>query len=214
MVNEGVKFMNEKFYNLPIEKQQKIINAGFRVFSKNDYKKASTEEIAQEAEISKGLLFYYFENKLGLYCFLYEYATKFVASELDSSDGDEETDFFKFIIEKNIEKVKVMKKFPYLYQFVLKSFYDKTPGVSEKISRYNEDYLFSIISQRFSKIDFSKFKDNVDVQLVIKMLYWLGIGYMKERFEKDDMSLDEIMSDFESVLNLLKYNLYKEEFCK
>lgn len=206
--------MNEKFYNLPIEKQQKIINAGFRIFSKYDYKKASTEEIAQEADISKGLLFHYFENKLGLYCFLYEYATKFVANELDSSGDDEETDFFKFIIEKNIEKVKVMKKHPYLYQFVLKSFYDKTPDVSQKISSYNQDYIMTIISQRFSKVDFSKFKDNINVQLVIKMLYWLGVGYMKERFEKDDMSLDEITSDFESVLNLLKSNLYKEEFCK
>lgn len=32
--------MNEKFYALPREKQQAVINAGFRVFSRNTYKKA------------------------------------------------------------------------------------------------------------------------------------------------------------------------------
>lgn len=32
--------MNEKFYRLPLEKQQRIINAGYRVFSQNSYKKA------------------------------------------------------------------------------------------------------------------------------------------------------------------------------
>ena len=32
--------MNEKFFYLPEEKQQAIINAGYRVFSQNSYKKA------------------------------------------------------------------------------------------------------------------------------------------------------------------------------
>ena len=30
--------MNEQFYELPQEKQLRIINAGLEVFSKNDYK--------------------------------------------------------------------------------------------------------------------------------------------------------------------------------
>ncbi|WP_432764423.1 TetR/AcrR family transcriptional regulator [Hungatella hathewayi] len=55
--------MNEQFYDLPQEKQMRIINAGLEVFSKNDYKHAVTDEIARKAGISKGLLFYYFHNK-------------------------------------------------------------------------------------------------------------------------------------------------------
>lgn len=37
--------MNDKFFNLPIEKQQRIINAAFKVFSRNDYRKAPMLEI-------------------------------------------------------------------------------------------------------------------------------------------------------------------------
>ena len=55
--------MNEKFFSLPIEKQEKIINAGFRVFSQNSYKKSLMSEIADAAGISKSLLFHYFHNK-------------------------------------------------------------------------------------------------------------------------------------------------------
>ena len=55
--------MNDKFYALSKEKQDKIINAGFRVFSKNSYKKSPMNEIAAEAGISKSLLFFYFKNK-------------------------------------------------------------------------------------------------------------------------------------------------------
>ena len=64
--------MNDKFFSLPIEKQEAIVNAGFRVFSQNSYKKSPMSEIADVAGISKSLLFYYFHNKKELYLFLLE----------------------------------------------------------------------------------------------------------------------------------------------
>ena len=63
--------MNEKYFSLPDEKQQKIINAGFRVFSQNSYCKSPMVEIAADAGISKSLLFHYFRNKKELYLFLW-----------------------------------------------------------------------------------------------------------------------------------------------
>ena len=44
--------MNDKFYALPEEKQSQIINAAYKVFATNQYKKAPTSEIAAEAGIS------------------------------------------------------------------------------------------------------------------------------------------------------------------
>lgn len=48
--------MNDKFYALSEEKQSKILNAAYKVFATNQYKKAPTSEIAEEAGISKSLL--------------------------------------------------------------------------------------------------------------------------------------------------------------
>lgn len=66
--------MNEKFYALPEEKRQRILNAGYFVFSQNSYKKSSMNEIATQAQISKSLLFFYFRNKQELYLFLWDTA--------------------------------------------------------------------------------------------------------------------------------------------
>ena len=44
--------MNERFFSLPTEKQQAIINAGYRVFSQNSYKNSPMSEIADAAGIS------------------------------------------------------------------------------------------------------------------------------------------------------------------
>lgn len=56
--------MNERFFSLPSEKQQAIINAGYRVFSQNSYKHSPMSEIVEAAGISKSLLFHYFHNKI------------------------------------------------------------------------------------------------------------------------------------------------------
>lgn len=47
--------MNEKFFSLSAQKQQAILNAGYRVFSQNSYGKSPMREIAEEAGISKAL---------------------------------------------------------------------------------------------------------------------------------------------------------------
>lgn len=47
--------MNEKFFSLPEEKRQAIVNAGYRVFSRNSYKKSPMSEIAGAAGICFGI---------------------------------------------------------------------------------------------------------------------------------------------------------------
>ena len=49
--------MNEKFFELKKEKQDRMINAALLVFSKYGYYHASTDEIVKEANISKGLFY-------------------------------------------------------------------------------------------------------------------------------------------------------------
>ena len=44
--------MNDKFYALSEEKQSQILNAAYKVFATNQYKKAPSSEIAEEAGIS------------------------------------------------------------------------------------------------------------------------------------------------------------------
>ena len=73
--------MNDSFLTLEENKRNAIINAGFKVFSHNSYKKSPMNEIATEAGISKSLLFYYFKNKKELYLFLVKYSASITADE-------------------------------------------------------------------------------------------------------------------------------------
>ena len=90
--------MNSKFFDLNKKKQDRMINAALKVFALNGYRHASTDEIVKEAMISKGLLFHYFTNKIGLYLFIYDYSVRFMSLELNSFVSKSETNLFLLFI--------------------------------------------------------------------------------------------------------------------
>ena len=117
--------MNEKFYNLPVEKQKRIINAAYKVFSQNNYKKAPMSEIADEGGISKALLFHYFTNKKELYLFLWKNAIKMtsdVSKEYQVVDTD---DFFEMLKRSLFAKCSLMKNYHHIYAFCLNAYYEQ-----------------------------------------------------------------------------------------
>lgn len=65
--------MNEKFYSLPKEKQQAIINAGYRVFSQNSYKKSPM----QQESVSR-FFFTIFKIRKNFICFSGRPAAEFL----------------------------------------------------------------------------------------------------------------------------------------
>ena len=104
--------MNPKFYLLPAEKQQAIVNAGFHVFSRNTYKKSPMSEIAEAAGISKALLFHYFQNKKELYLFLWDTCARITVEEMTQSGAYEQTDLFGSMDQGMQAKLRLMRRYP------------------------------------------------------------------------------------------------------
>lgn len=85
------------------------------------------------AQIGKGTLFLYFKNKKSLYLFLYEYALKELEEKAIHEFNFDERDYFELIKHGNLIKIKLMKEYPYLYQFLLKANEETNPLLSEYI---------------------------------------------------------------------------------
>lgn len=204
--------MNEKFFELPEEKQLRIINAGFEVFSKNDYKKASTEDIAVNAGISKGLLFYYFHDKKTLYLFLYDYAAKMLTESVVNTHFLEITDVFELFEYAAEQKYTVLEKSPYMMDFVMRSFYSQKEAVSEHLNSRFKEKTAEIYGMYLAKMDYSKFKDDVNPQNIMQMLSWMADGYIHERQRFGlPIDLDDLMAKYKVWADYFKRTSYKEE---
>lgn len=90
------------------EKQERIINAALKEFARNGYGKASTNEIIKEAEIAKGSLFSYFNNKKELYLFLLDYVAEMIEKIYAEVDWNE-TEFFERMRQLGLVKFEIKK---------------------------------------------------------------------------------------------------------
>ena len=160
--------MNEKFFDLKKEKQDRMINAALKVFALNGYKHASTDDIVAEAGISKGLLFHYFGSKLGLYTFLYDYSVRFMKLEL-TRGVDDSKDYFEIRKKMEFSKMQVLKNYPYMQNFLERS---KSENVKEALLAVEDQRgtMAEVYSEIVSKSDKSLFKNNVDFDKLDSML--------------------------------------------
>lgn len=135
--------MNDKFWSLTKDKQDKMINGSLKVFALNGFRHASTDEIVAEAGISKGLLFHYFYNKIGLYEFLSEYSARFALVELNSELRRKESmPLFSLLESVSRSEASAMRRYPYLYLFLSTAVRELDDGISantrESLSLYTE----------------------------------------------------------------------------
>jgi AcrR family transcriptional regulator len=207
--------MNEKFFELPEEKKHKIINAGFEIFSKNTYKKASTEDIAARAGISKGLLFYYFHNKKALYMFLLDYAKQLMTDVVIDAGFGEIKDVFEMLEYASVRKYQLLQKNPHIMDYLMRVMSLQNEAVSDDVNRVWQDTANDVFANYFAKLDYSKFRDDVNPQEIIRMLLWTAEGYMLERQKYGQPSeLDDLMEKFKRWTALFKKIAYKEEYLK
>ena len=145
------------FSQLPKEKKKRILQAAIEVFAQNDYKHASTDEIASRAGISKGLLFYYFHDKKTLYFYLGEYLKRIIENHLKKEVLMGIDDFFD-LLDYGIEgKLKLFEKMPWVLEFSVRMYYNTEKDISPVTKKYIVSMTNQMYDLYFSHIDTSRF---------------------------------------------------------
>lgn len=203
-----------KFNNLKPEKQKQIINAAIKEFVRNGFEKASTNEIVKRANISKGSLFNYFNSKQDLYLYLIEYSSKAIVNlneEIDLS----ETDLFKRIERVALQKFYVQQKYPQAFEFLASTKQEESVEVKDIIKQRLNPIYNQAINKLYKDIDYSKFREGVDIEKAIEILNWtmFGVGEkgLKELFTFDDIGRfgEKYLEEWNVYAELLKYSFYK-----
>ncbi|MFA7166834.1 MAG: TetR/AcrR family transcriptional regulator [Desulfoplanes sp.] len=88
------------FLNLEPAKQERILNAAIHEFAEKGYDSASMNVVVKQAGISKGSLFKYFNNKTGLFTFVYRMALAQVKNYLRTVRDSTLDDPFFIRLEK------------------------------------------------------------------------------------------------------------------
>lgn len=209
--------MNKAFYNLDEEKRQKIINAGLLEFSSHGFSRSSTNRIVADASIGKGMLFYYFDNKLGLFKFLVDYSLEFIKTYYFKQIDMEEKDVFERLTKQTKIKAEMFKKHPEMSKFLSKVLLEASDH--KHISKAQQDFIIQLQEKveinLYKDIDTSLFREDLDIEQAINIIRYSIIGFgesLKGRVTQDmieDNNYDAFYEEYDLLIKEMRKIFYK-----
>lgn len=203
--------MNDKFFSLPEEKRQAIINAGYRVFSQNTYKNSPMSEIADAAGISKSLLFYYFRNKKELYLFLWDKCAETTIEFLTEYGCYEQNELFESMERGMQAKLEIIRMYPDMGKFTIKAFYETDPEISIEIQKSYHKYFNLKADKARVNMNPEQFIPGLDIPMMYREMYWASEGYLWEKVALEDLDVETMKNDFTKLINFWKSIYLRKE---
>lgn len=204
--------------SIPTEKREAIFQAALTEFATKGYERASTNQIIQQAGISKGLLFHYFGNKKNLFLALFDSCLQTLTEKLLEPIQPLPEDFFERLLVLSRTKLEVYLQHPLEYQLIMIA-YEQTPqDILEEITKrvMENQHLNSHIL--LDSLDQSRFREGIDqdhsIRLIMTALESLGKQYMIQLHSQQDkgiLLLPQIFRDVELLIEMFKYGIYRRE---
>ena len=180
-----------------------MINAALKIFALHGYRHASTDDIVREASISKGLLFHYFESKLGVYHFVYDYSVRYMSLELKSAVNPKEKNLFEILRQMEYGKMMAMRGYPYMQQFLNEAMHE---NVSEALLSIEEkrNELSALYEQFLSQADKTLLPEALDTAKLVRMLEYTSRGLMASRFQDASFQTEMLYNETKDYINLIE----------
>ncbi|NMA83459.1 MAG: TetR/AcrR family transcriptional regulator [Epulopiscium sp.] len=201
----------QTFFNLPREKQEKLMDAAKKEFSRVPLHEASISNIVKNAKIPRGSFYQYFENKEDAFFFLLKEHNKVghkqLLSILEKTEGD--------LLESCVQ----------VFQYMLMNFQDKENRSFFKNTFLNMDHktttAFTPSSSEFKICQYpSKIMDAIDMSKlnisdeeeffhVLQIIKAITFHNLIQNFAKEK-SVEEALQNYKYQIDLLKKGLSKK----
>ncbi|MCL2634516.1 MAG: TetR/AcrR family transcriptional regulator [Oscillospiraceae bacterium] len=210
---------SHKIMDMDEEKRNRVINAAMKEFSKG-FKHASTDEIVKEAGISKGLLFHYFGSKEKLYEFILLDTIDIMKNNYFDLINFELTDILDRIWQMSLLKMDLSQKYPLLFDFAAAAYMNEQENPGGKFNEMYKEIQASVAMNAFKNIDTSIFKDDIEPQKIINIIWWTLMGYANAQVDRTKSissyksEYERYLSEMEEYFNIFRKIFYKEEYIK
>jgi len=168
-------------------------------------------DIAKSGGISKPMLFHYFGTKRDLYLYLSEYVSNVMTDAYIRNKIDVCSDLFERITAASRMKMGILERYLHILNFIISMFEEtdeEVIDITKKIMPKARQFSYDLVVK---KEDAAKFKDGVDIDAVMRLMFLMAEGYAHE-ISDGRCDLEKITEEMEKTIHMLKNNLYKEEY--
>ena len=195
------------YFNLPEEKQDRILKAAIDEFGCKGYRRGSIKAIADKAKVSKGSMYQYFKNKEELFLYIFDIIVDLKLDYLNQIiDRREEFPFFKLIERICCDTIKFARENPGLHQIYNKLMKGAPEGLKDKVEekvkkqgiRIYRGYIVEAIARQ-------EIRDDLDIDFLAFTVYHLLEEFGQNLGEKVlEMSDAEIKVEVAQFIDFMK----------
>ena len=201
----------ERFYRLPEAKKQVIRQAAFKEFARVPFEKASINQIIQNADISRGSFYTYFEDKQDVVRYIFEDNARQMQEccerELDKNDGNL-FDMLEWLFEFTIRKLEESKEMVQLVRNVC-SYQENTRAMGFEIGYRppmgspGKEKTTQWLAKRIRMERFAR-RSEEELDVVLQLGVTSLILAVRFYYEQPDQ-LDQIRKRYLDSLEVIKY---------
>lgn len=187
----------DTFFNLPFEKQEKVMRSAISEILKCGFEKANVGDIAKNAGVAKGSLYQYFENKRELFIFSVKWSMELLLKKYDKliTIKDKDLDIFEFFYQNSRDSLLQMREERELVIFIQDVFLGKYSSLTDESMEYmiklSDEYLLKLIKDGKNNGSIRK-----DIDDNILSLFITGVSFkIKEYLMNKARSLGEDIVD-------------------
>lgn len=202
------------FLNLEHEKQEMIRNACLEEFIRAGYSSASTNTMCKNANISKGLLFYYFGSKKKLLFYLTNYCTKLMVERFFEGLELKKESMFERIITWTQRKWDLSEKYPLHYGFLVKQLLDCPADLELEINKLRNENKIKALERFMQNLDLSDLRPEVSKEKALETMFFVIEGIRARniaRYRQSPRPLSElhaeIMLELEEYLDICRHGI-------
>ena len=185
-----------------------VLNAACEAFARHGYQKASMQDVASAAGMSKSVLFKYFGTKENLYRTAFRYA----ADGISKADGEaratagERDDVFAAMRRTVDARMKLFARSPWVYSFSYAAAFDGDPFVRALVE---EEYAHRGVGAGATP-SYRGIRADVPPAMAAKLIFWTSQGFLEEKLKGGMAEPEELRREYEGWIDLLE-RLLKEE---
>ena len=195
-----------------IDVKERILNVAIEEFAQNGYKSASTNIICQKANISKGLLYHYYNSKENIYIAVVRHVIDSFKRNIAINIKDSNKKGIDYVEEYFDIKFKFFRENPLyskiIVNLVIDNSIEKARELSSEFQNYNNNLIYDVINN----IDINpKFNKEKAFELIVMIGESLEKKHMKRINDIDkDNAVEEFRKDHKEMLEMVFEGIDKQ----
>lgn len=205
------------FYNLPKDKQERIIQVAVEEFSDHGFQGTSINTIVGRLGIAKGSIFQYFGDKKGLFVFVFDMSLRKVKDYLRKvRDSSENADLFSRLETTLKAGVEFINMHPLIYRLYLRVLFERQLPYRNDLllalRKYSHNYLRTLLETAQKR---GEIRDEIDPNMAGFILDAVMDRFLQaQAIEHLDAGLgifqikpDDARSWIEHIVNIMRFGL-------